>query len=488
MLNRRNLLKLSGGAAGVAGLAMLLPNQPQPAAAGAQPGPGLHPHPHGAHQTAMGAARTAAPFSVQMPVPPVLKPVATSTTTDIYQLDIKPATTEIIPGLSTDVVTFGGSFPGPTIRARTGRQVAITFKNKLTEPANVHLHGGHTPPDNDGYPMDLIAPGASRTYNYLNRQQGTTLWYHDHSHHTEVQHVYRGMQAFYVIDDPAETYLGLPTGAYDVPIVLGDAFIDSTGALIYDTPDTRTTLLANGKQQPYFPVAARKYRFRLLNGGTERVFWLNLGGEVMTQIGTDGGLLPAPVLQTELRLSTGERADLVIDFSKYPVGKQLVLSDVTGPLLRFDVVRQASDNSKLPDTLRPLPALPAATVHRDITLSFDVSGTPTGLVNGKPYDPNRVDFQIKRGTTEIWRIYNGDGQFNAYHNFHVHLEQFRVIGREGTPMLPTDAGRKDTVPIPPDTAVLIQTTFTDYVGKYVYHCHFLDHSSVGMMATMEIVP
>ncbi|GAB1511541.1 multicopper oxidase family protein [Actinophytocola sp. KF-1] len=484
MLNRRRLLALGGGAAGVAGLALLLPNQPQPAADGAA----RHVHPHRARVRPAGAARTAAPFSTRMPVPSVLRPVASTTTTDVYRLDMRPATVEIIPGLRTEVLTFGGQFPGPTIRARTGRRVAITFDNRLGEAANVHLHGGHTAPEHDGHPMDVIAPGGSRFYDYANRQQGATLWYHDHSHHTEAQHVYRGLQGFYLIDDPSEATLGLPTGAYDVPIVLGDAFIAEDGTLIYDTPDTRTTLLANGKQQPYFPVAARKYRFRLLNGATERIFRLNLGGEVMTQIGTDGGLLPAPILHTELPLSSAERADLVIDFSRYPVGTQLVLADTTGPLLRFDVVRQATDYSRLPDELRPLPALAAATVERDITLSFDVSGVPTGLVNGKPYDPNRVDFQVKRGSTEIWRIYNGDGQFNADHNFHLHLEQFRVLGREGAPSRPSDAGRKDTVAIPPDTAVRIQTTFTDYVGKYVYHCHFLDHSSVGMMAQMEIVP
>ena len=481
MIDRRRLLALGGGAAGVAGVALLLPSAPQPAASGVRP-----MHPHRARVRPAVAARPAAPFSVRMPVPSVLRPVASNNTTDVYRIDIKTANVEIIPGLTTQMLTFGGQFPGPTIRTRTNRRVAVTFTNRINEPANVHLHGGHTTPDNDGHPMHVIAPGGSRLYDYGNRQQGATLWYHDHSHHTEAQHVYKGMQGFYLIDDPSEASLGLPTGDYDVPIVIGDALINTDGTLIYDTPDTRTTVMANGKQQPYFPVAARKYRFRLLNGATERVFNLNLGGAVMTQVGSDGGLLPAPILHTEFPISTGERMDLVIDFSRYPVGSQLVLSDTSGPVLRFDVVRTASDNSRVPSVLRPLPALATPTVHRDISLTFDVSGVPTGLVNGQPFDPNRIDFKVKRGTTETWNIYNGDGQFNAYHNFHLHLEQFRVLDRDGAAPWPTDAGRKDTVPIPPDTSVRIQTTFTDYVGKYVYHCHFLDHSSVGMMAQMEI--
>jgi spore coat protein A, manganese oxidase len=486
MINRRRLLTLGGSVAGVAGAGLLLRPATTGATGAAHHGPATHPH--SGHVKPAGAAQTAAPFSVRMPVPRTLAPVATDSTRDIYQLDITPATVEIIPGLRSEALTFGGSFPGPTIRARAGRRVAVTYNNRLSEPANVHLHGGHVPASSDGHPMEVIAPGASRVYDYPNRQQGATLWYHDHSHHTEDQHVYSGMQAFYVIDDPSETSLGLPSGAYDVPIVIGDAYIDATGKLIYDIPQTRTTLIANGKQQPYFPVAARKYRFRLLNGATERIFKLNLGGEVMTQIGSDGGLLPAPVPHTELLISSGERIDLVIDFSRHPVGSQLVLEDPSGPVLRFDVVRTATDYSKVPATLRPLPALSTATVERDIALTFDVSGEPTGLINGKPYDPNRVDFTIKRGTTEIWRIYNGDGQFNADHNFHLHLEQFRVLDRDGAPPWPSDAGRKDTVPIPPDTSVRIQTTFTEYLGDYVYHCHFLGHSRVGMMAQMQIVP
>jgi FtsP/CotA-like multicopper oxidase with cupredoxin domain len=485
MINRRHLLGLGG----VAGAALFLPNALQkPAAAGVAHPHGPAVHPHGVPRTPAGAARTAAPFSVQMPVPPVLAPVTSNASTDFYQVDIKPSTAELIPGLSSDVLTFGGGFPGPTIRARRGRRVAISYSNLLGEPANVHLHGAHVQASNDGHPMDVIAPGASRLYEYLNQQPGTTLWYHDHSHHTEDQHVYSGMQGFYVIDDPAEAGLGLPSGAYDVPIVLGDAYIDADGTLIYDTPDTRTTLLANGKQQPYFPVAARKYRFRLLNGATERIFRLNLGGEVMTQIGSDGGLLPAPILHTEVPFSSGERMDLVIDFSHYPIGSQLVLGDTAGPLLRFDVVRPAVDRSRVPAQLRQLPPLRRASVERDIALTFDVSGEPTGLVNGRPFDPDRVDFQIKRGSTEIWKIYNGDGQFNADHNFHMHLVQFRVLDRDGAPPRPSDAGLKDTVPIPPDTSVRVQATFTDYVGRYVYHCHFLGHSRVGMMAQMEIVP
>jgi FtsP/CotA-like multicopper oxidase with cupredoxin domain len=188
-------------------------------------------------------------------------------------------------------------------------------------------------------------------------------------------------------------------------------------------------------------------------------------------------------------LSSAERSDIVIDFSKHPIGSHLVLYDVSGPVLRFDVTRPAVDRSLLPATLRPLPALPPATVRRTVSMKFDPDLTnPTGLINGKAYDPNRVDFTVKRGSTEIWTIRNDDVELGNPHTFHLHLEQFRVIDRNGGPPTADDAGRKDTILLAPGEVVRIQVHFTDHVGTYVYHCHFLFHSVFGMMAQMKIVP
>ncbi|MFI6797111.1 multicopper oxidase family protein [Streptosporangium canum] len=487
MLTRRNMLAVGaltlGGAVGVKGL--LLDDRSAFSAV-----PGLRPHEHGVQPARVGAALTATPFAVRMPIPPVLRPTVSTNDVDIYRIDIRHTNLEILPGVSTPTFTYGNQLVGPTIRAKTGRRVMIRYNNLLNRPTNVHLHGGHVEADNDGHPMELIQPGQARWYNYPNRQQGATLWYHDHSHHTEAENVYRGLHGFYLIDDDSERDLRLPRGDYDVPIMIRDALFDADGAMLFGgNPAERNVILANGKPHPYFPVAARKYRFRLLNGATERTFNLSLGGEEMTQIASDGGLLPAPVSRTAIRLSSAERVEIVVDFSRYPVGTQLVLSDGATPVLRFDVVRQAADSSHVPDLLRALPVLPAATVNRNVTLSFDIAAfPPVGLVDGKTYDPNRADFQVKRGSTEIWTITNGDGQFGFPHNFHMHLVQFQVLDRDGqTPSL-DDAGRKDTVLIPAGTSVRVKATFTDYVGRYVYHCHFLEHSSLGMMAQMEIVP
>ncbi|HST66828.1 MAG TPA: multicopper oxidase domain-containing protein [Mycobacteriales bacterium] len=442
-----------------------------------------------ARKQVTGVAAAAPPLgSLRMPVPNVIRPMRAPDGADVYRIPIQPATAELLPGHPTAVRTYAGQFVGPTIRARTGRPVRVTYTNRLDGPANVHLHGGHNPAASDGHPMDIIEPGRSRTYTYPNRQQGATLWYHDHAHHLESENVYFGLHGFYILQDDAERRLNLPSGEYDVPIMIKDVQLDADGALVYPA-EAATTLLANGVIAPRVEVAARKYRFRLLNGSNERTFRLTLAGAELTQIASDGGLLPAPKVRSEIVLSSAERADVVIDFSQHPVGSHLVLYDISGPVLRFDVTRKAADTSRVPAVLRPLPALPPATVEREVVFSFDMTGTdPVGLINGQPYDPNRVDFEVKRGTTEIWTIRNADVALGAQHTFHLHLEQFRVLDHNGAPPTPAEEGRKDTIFLAPGDVIRVQTSFTDYVGTYVYHCHFLYHSVLGMMAQLRIVP
>src|SRR5262249_36062632 len=214
-------------------------------------------------------------------------------------------------------------------------------------------------------------------------------------------------------------------------------------------------------------------------------------GAPMVQIGTDGGLLPAPVPRSELVLGSAERAEIVVDFAGCPLGSQVLLVDDTGPVLRFDVTRTVPDRSRVPATLRPLPALPPATTVRDVVLSFALppGELPIGMINGQPYDPTRVDFEVTRGSTEIWRIYNADTDFGGFlHTFHLHLTQFRVLDIDGAPPPLAPQGLKDTVLAPPRKPGRLPATFGDCPGKYAFHCHFIEHSSLGMMAQMEIVP
>lgn len=429
-------------------------------------------------------------FTTAMPIPQVLAPSQATAGVDSYAVDVGPATVQLIPGMSTpNALTFGGTFVGPTIRATVGKPVQITYTNNISDPISVHLHGGHTPADSDGYPMDLVQPGQSKTYTYPNNQQGCTLWYHDHAMGMEAEHVYYGLHGMYILDDPAEAGLGLPTGDADVPIMIRDVQLDEQGNFIWDIEgaDNRNTILVNGISKPYFTVSARKYRFRLVNSANERVLTLSInGGATFQQIGSDGGLLPTPVSQTSLTLGSAERADIVVDFSQHAVGDQVMLSDVSGDLLRFDVVSAATDNSRVPAILRLLPPLGIPTVTRKVTMSMDFStGQPVGMMNGAAFDPNVIDYYVKRGATEIWDVVNTDTEID--HSFHIHLVQFRVLGRSGAPMQPDDIGLKDTIYLPRNTSVRVQATFRDYLGLYVFHCHYLEHSSLGMMGQYKVV-
>ncbi|WP_203712116.1 multicopper oxidase family protein [Asanoa siamensis] len=435
-----------------------------------------------------------APFTVRMPVPRVLRPESTRGDTDLYVVTAKKARVEILPGTRTEVLTYAGMFPGPTLRVRAGRTAVVRHTNDLDMGTVVHVHGGCTPADSDGFPTDTLAPGRTRDYTYPNEQRAATLWYHDHAHHMEAEHVYRGLAGFYLVEDPAEAGLRLPDGDHDIPIMLRDARFDAKARLVFALDDfaNRRTILANGKARPYFPVAARRYRLRFVNAANLRTFTLRLrhGGKTteVAQIASDGGLLAAPAAVRSWRMTPGERVEVVVDFARFPVGSQVFLEDASGgQVLRFDVTRGGKDTSRVPDRLATLPALPKATGRRTFVLGYD-RARRRFLINGRQFDDGRVDTEIKRGTTEIWTVTN-DGSSSAIpHNFHPHLIQFRILDRNGRPPAPGEAGVKDTVSVGRGETVRLQATVGPYTGRYVLHCHMIDHASSGMMAQLRVVP
>jgi len=487
MASRRELLNLgvaSGVLAATGGLAALFRETRPPAAYAAAPATGAAPSP------------AVPPFSVPLTVPPTLRPVRRSARADYYEVAMRPGRAGILPGRHTDVLTYDGGFPGPTIRARSGRTVVVRQRNLLREPVSVHLHGAATAEADDGSPMNTIAPGASRTYTYANEQSNATLWMHDHAHHLEAEHLYRGLSSLYLLTDRTEERLALPAGRYDIPLMLRDARFDENGQLVYDMDDAagRDTILVNGRPWPRLAVQARKYRFRLVNTSNMRIFVLGLadGGEIVV-VGGDGGLLAQPVAAPVLVLSPGERLDVVIDFSRYAAGTQVVLTNYVGPgpmdrvgqIMRFDVGERAPDRSAVPATLATLAAPAAPTVRRDVELRMDEPGAGVGAyVNGKSFDPARIDTEIRWGTTEEWTVRNAN--VTIPHNFHMHLVRFRIVERDGAPVPPVESGWKDTVLLWPGETVKLVATFDSYRGVFPYHCHMVDHSAMGMMAQMRI--
>ncbi|MEU3563312.1 MULTISPECIES: multicopper oxidase domain-containing protein [unclassified Kitasatospora] len=460
-----------------------------------------HAHPAGAAAPDPGpdAGPALAPkFTTALPLPPVLSPVSTDGGADTYAVTMLRSFARILPGHRTDVLTYNGAFPGPVIRARSGRPVIVRQTNLLDDPVSVHLHGSSVPVDSDGGPMNLLNAGATRTCTYPNDQPHASLWFHDHAHHLESEHVYRGLAGTYLLTDATEAALPLPSGRYDLPIALRDARFDASGNLVYRMDDAagRATILANGRPWPKVDVAARRYRIRLLNSSNLRFFSLRLAdGGPITWIGSDGGLLERPHTTDTVDLSPGERADVVIDFSRYRPGTSVVLTNSMPPgpaehigqVLRFDVGRPAPDPSSVPDRLRTLPPPGPVARERTVVLKVEEGGAgaaPRGLIDGKVYDPARVDAAVAFGTSEIWTVHNANTDIP--HNFHLHLVQFRVLQRNGRAPGPEESGLKDTVRLMPGESVRLQAAFDSYRGRYPYHCHLLDHSAMGMMAQMEI--
>ena len=160
---------------------------------------------------------------------PELSPVSTKNGTDVYEVDIKEGTAEILPGFETPIYGYEGIYPGPTIRARKGRTAVVRQNNNLSFDSNVHLHGGYVPAAHDGHPMDVIQPGKSFDYVYPNDQDAAFLWYHDHAHGRTARTLYYGLVATYLLGDEREEELELPRDEYDVPIVLADHAFNKDG-------------------------------------------------------------------------------------------------------------------------------------------------------------------------------------------------------------------------------------------------------------------
>jgi spore coat protein A, manganese oxidase len=472
------------------------------------------------------------PFRVPLPIPPVLEPARTNGGTDYYEITQRAGQAEILPGLKTEVWGYDGIFPGPTIEARRGREVVIRQTNELPVPVAVHLHGGVTPPESDGYPTDLIMPAQAghdhtahahsghahhgdltegyRDYEYPNDQRAATLWYHDHRMDFTGPQVYRGLAGFYIVRDEVEDELPLPKGEKDVPLMICDRTFNEDGSFYYPSLDPTLmeepgvlassadgvlgdTILVNGAPWPRMEVSNTRHRFRILNASNARVFELALdppppGGKPFVQVGSDGGLLEAPMEHDRILTSPAERFDVVVDFSRYPVGTEVTLKNVRGEgrtedVMRFVVTRSEKEESAVPERLAPEPDFPAPGEAETTRRMSFIAGVLGGMstINGEVFHPDRIDANPRLGSTEIWEI-----SADPSHPIHLHLVHFKVLSRDGGPPGPYDAGWKDTVFMEGGTVRVI-AKFDGWRGKYVFHCHNLEHEDMMMMANFEVL-
>lgn len=444
------------------------------------------------------------PFQLPFRVPPVLKPVRSDQTTDYYEITMQKSQVEILPGRSTPIWGYNGITPGPTIRQRGGKRSeggrgsVVRFINHLDINTVIHLHGMASLPQYDGYAEDFIPPNHYKDYIYPN-DRAATLWYHDHTVHQTSRNVYMGLAGMYIVEDQLERDLPLPKGDYDVPLIIQDKIFATNGSLIFDDRGQKgvygDVVLVNGVPWPRMEVANRKYRFRVVNASASRTYQLTLNtGDDLIVIGTDAGLMGAPVPTKNLRIGIAERYEFIIDFSKYPIGTQIELRSPVLPsnidrdirtqrIMRFDVVRQESDNSSIPSEPRKFNPLLASSAVRTRTFRFERNGGQW-KINGRTWDKTRVDANPGYGDTEIWRLVNTGGSW--VHPVHIHLVDSQILDRNGRPPLPYERGWKDVFYVADGETVRIIAKFGPNVGKYMIHCHNIVHEDHDMMTQFQV--
>jgi spore coat protein A len=478
-----------------------------------------------------------AKFVDRLPVPQAAVPVDKKRSR--YRVEMRAAAVKLHRDLPpTQMWTFDGAFPGPTIECRSGEAVTVEWANRLPErhflPIDhalhgaeadkpevrtvVHVHGAKTPPESDGWPEDWYPYGKSATYTYPNGQAPAMLWYHDHAMGINRLNIYAGLFGLYVIRDEFEERLNLPKGNFEIPLVLCDRFLRQDGALEYPIsarPGTTwvpevfgNAMLVNGKLFPYLDVKPRKYRFRLLNGANGRFFHLSLSNDQpFTFIGCDQGLLASPVRVPSFVFAPGERADVVVDF-KDCAGQNIVLRSDSFEIMQFRVGREAAaDDSEVPSSLRPVERIPESAAMKTrvmtITETMDRGGeSMMMLLNGMHWDMP-VTEKPALNSTEIWTIVNPT---DDSHPIHLHLvrmqlldrrpfsgEYFKMSGqvRYQGPADPPDAyesGWKDTVRAHGNMVTRFIMRFEGYTGRYVWHCHVLEHEDNEMMRPFIVTP
>lgn len=537
----------------------------------------------------------------------------------------------------TPMWTYDGTFPGPIIEVHRKQKVVIEWANELCGPLPfttaispdpgdadpipqnlpgsngaptegeadlvtqpwtvVHLHGAKAHPDSDGWTDNMLLPGQSKLSIYPNDQPACLLWYHDHGMNITRYNVFSGLAGGWIIRDKEDYALPEELRGHEIPLIIQDRNLETdnngnlTGKMLHKIEDgTREFFgpytLVNGKIWPYAKVKARPYRFRILNNSNSRFYGFVLivegddpsqpgtpANDAMLQIGTDCGLLGAPVTfaaDEGLVLAPAERVDILIDFSRFR-GKNVKLVNIAGapfhspefivatpgqpdldkrlpyPEVMQFRVSDGDEHSSFATLALPNPLSPSFvrlshdmphSAHRWVALVEDsdmhmltlrelvpVENTYTGSVleiqdgnNGlKRFRvaardfTDSVNFFVAEGATEVWKFINLS---EDVHPIHVHLVRFQAISRQGVedtevvdiktdstapgkplkinpgmlPLLPSDQGWKDTIRVNPGEVIGIMATFEGFLGRYMYHCHMVEHEDSDMMRPFVVLP
>ena len=441
----------------------------------------------------------------------------------------------LIKGPKDTVVDIPHSYLGSMIRLQKGQKVRINFHNALSQSSVVHWHGLHVPQVMDGHPQYAIESGETLVYEFEVMNRANMNMYHPHPHGATAKQVYFGLAGAVIVNDDEEAALDLPSGEYEIPLVIQDKQFDSDNQLVYlpnrhqrMTGVTGDTILVNGQANFHLDVESRAYRLRVMNGSTSRIYKLAWDdGMPMTIIGVDGGLLEQPEVKPYIMLAPGERLDVWADFSARNEGSQLTLKSLAFsgvmpkmamgmnrsslavgseyPICTIKVTRKVSESHKLPTKLAKIHRYGIhETANPNNPLPISISESPMSmLLNGRAYEFNHPlpSERVKMGSIQLLEIFHaqsnmgmsgGMGGMNMTmpHPIHLHGQQFEIMSRSisgDTSDYDTvregfiDSGLKDTVLVMPMERIKVIKPFQDFKGLYLYHCHNLEHEDMGMM-------
>lgn len=410
------------------------------------------------------------------------------------RLEARETSWELSPGRTVAAWGYEGSVPGPTIVGRVGDTLVAHLVNSLPEPTLIHWHGLRLPAAMDGTELGqhLVPPGGHFEYRFELRDAGT-FWYHSHANET-VQ-MERGLYGALVVLGPDE-----PRVDADRLLVLDDVKLDRHGDIaktaLFDRHTGREgkVLLINGQSEPEYEIAAGQVeRWRLVNACSARYVRLSLGGLPFRIIGSDGGLRGEALTVTEALLTPGERLELVVGPFE-DEGAELAIESLPyrrtamkrPRLTRWGKLRvgpRARSEATFPAAAASLwPLVPAGSLTPNRTVRLGARMTLHGhdwLINDQSHFH---DAPVKVGALQVWDIVNETGMD---HPFHLHGFFFQVVAVDGAPVAPSEW--KDTVNVVGKRRVTIAFRPDDRPGKWMYHCHILEHHAAGMMGHFEVV-
>ena len=245
-------------------------------------------------------------------------------------------------------------------------------------------------------------------------------------------------------------------------------------------------ILVNGAPWPELSVTATRYRFRIVNASNARRYKLALSpGAQFVQVGSDQGLLARPVRLDAITIAPAERFDVVVDFSAYRPGTVVTLTNGLGSgraaeVMRFRVTRRAADDSRVPDRLADVETLTRKQSVATRQFDFQLVGGKW-KINGQLFSPETILARPRLDTVELWRFTS-----DFHHPIHTHLAHFQVLSRDGHAPADTDGGWKDVVDLRPYEVVEALVRFHGYRGRYMVHCHNLEHEDMAMMGNFQI--